>query len=677
MATGGVILGRFGGTPRLRVARPGFDVTDPDLSDQHLAFDSAWPEILTVLDANWNLATGVSTETWTYNGATINRYYRSVSFTPLPWEPICIGWHRDINGSGQVWYQQTVCSSHTDHCTFRTLNTGAASAYIIFANPLTAVDPREADLGGSHGVLLGNHPTRGPGLYVSRKGADVLTCPDTDLRFSTAAQIFQMAETGAVWGTPYNANPGGTAVYKITQTINLQGSYPSFPPVLLLGGSDISGIWGATVTWLSATSISVDMTTSTAQAIQYIIPAYDPTYAGGADTVATPRVRMDADGGLKVSKRNVNVNTASGAQLLLDTSKSVLHVQQRVAHDAITAFTGALSTDLTGDTAGPPLGFYAGYRYGRWWCAGGALHTAEGVIGTVVGLPLPSPWGNEMAAWSGVDRKAWSIWASGHSTVSFRAAIVDHSATYAGEDELYTGPATTGTSTYTDFGSATAGSSPPGWGTAQALYSAGGAASVLRVETMADTISGKAVRAYNSTSPAVNELQSTFDTAGVVGDCDILVGFKMANGADTYPLQIMFKWGSTTEFQVGGVRCDVSGGIAQNSRIYYGYDNFTNILIVGGSIGSATHNVGSYGERLYPWAYDTWYWMRMNLQGGYRRIKVWPRGAAEPPGWTLAFVGPGVTNGRVGLHMDGTPAPKAYVDFFSVCAAGRPAWGPV
>ncbi|MFG1349103.1 hypothetical protein [Xanthobacter autotrophicus] len=676
MASGGVILGRFDGTPRLRVARPGFDVTDPGLVDQQLAFDSAWPEILTVLDANWNLLGTISTEAWTYNGATINRYYRTVSFATLPWEPICIGWHRAVNGSGQVWYQQTVCSSHVDHCTFRTLNfahSTTGTAYIIFANPLTAADTREADLDGSHGVLLGNHPTRGPGLYVSRKGADVLTCADADLRFSTAAQIFQMAETGAVWGTPVT----GSGTSAISVTITLQGSYPNFPPVLLLGGSDTAGVWSAQITWLSASSFSVLMTTSVAQAIQYIIPAYDPTYAGGADTVATPRVRLDADDGLKISKRNVNVNTAAASQLLLDTSKSVLHVQQRVAHDAITAFTGTQSTDLTGNTAGPPLGFYAGYRYGRWWCAGGALHTAEGPIGNVVGLPLPDPWGTEMAAWSGADRKAWSIWGSGHSTTSFRAAIVDHSATYAGEDDLYSGAATAETSTYTDFGTATVGSAPAGWTTRQELHSAGGAASTLRVDTVADATSGKAVRAYNSTSPTVNELQSTFDAAGVIGDCDILVGFKMVNGPDTYPLQVMFKWGSTTDFQVGGVRCDVSGGVAQNSRIYYGYDNWTDILIAGGTIGSATHNVGSYGVRLYPWAYDTWYWLRMNLQAGYRRLKVWPRGSAEPQGWTLAFAGPGVTTGRVGFHMPGTPTAKTYVDFYSVCASGRPAYGPV
>ncbi|MFG1371480.1 hypothetical protein V5F32_04820 [Xanthobacter oligotrophicus] len=671
MATGGVILGRFDGTPRLRVARPGFDVTDPDLSDQQLAFDSAWPEILTVLDANWNLTTGVATESWSYNGSTFARYYRSVSFPTLPWEPICIGWDRGLDGSGRVVYMQTMCSTHVDHCTFKVRNTAKASAYIIFANPLLSADTREADLSGSHGVLLGNHPTRGPGLYVSRKGADVLTCTDTDLRFDSNRQPFQIVEAGVVWATPYNSNPTGTAVWKISQNITLEGSYPNFPPILLLGGADTAGIWSAEITWLSASSFNVTMTTSTSQAIQYVIPAYDPTYVGGADTASTRRVRIDADDGLKISKRNIDVNTASGSQLLLDTAKSVLHVRQRAAHDAIPAFVGFQSTDLTDNAGGPPLGFYAGYRYGRWWCAGGTIATDELSIASPTGT-VPSTFSYELAAWASID-KIWSGWASGHSSTAFRAAIVTHSAAYAGEEALYSGPALASESVYTDFASATVGGGPSNWSIRFGMFQTVG----LRVAAVAGSVSGKAIWPYIASSTTYPECEATYDPIGIVGDCDMLFGCQLIGGPSTVPFEVMYKWSATDNYQVAGFKCDVSGGVATNKRAYYGYRYYSSIVLVGGSVYSATESVGSYSERTYGWSYGTWYWYRLNVKGGMRRIKVWPRGTPEPKGWLIAFAGPGDSTGRVGLHMYPNPTPQGYLDFISVCSTGRPAWGPV
>lgn len=38
------VLGNFDGIPRLRVARPGYDVTDTALLAKYLGFDSAWQE---------------------------------------------------------------------------------------------------------------------------------------------------------------------------------------------------------------------------------------------------------------------------------------------------------------------------------------------------------------------------------------------------------------------------------------------------------------------------------------------------------------------------------------------------------------------------------------------------------------------------------------------------------
>lgn len=671
MAIGGVVLGNFDGTPRLRVARPGYDVMDTTLSDRELVFDSTWPEILTVLDANWNLTTGVSSETWSYNGGSFIRYYRSVSFPTLPWEPICIGWDRGLDTSGRVVYMQTMCSTHVDHCTFKVRNTAKASAYIIFANPLLSADTREANLGGAHGVLLGNHPTRGPGLYVSRKGANVLTCPSEDLRLNTQTQPFQIAETGVVWGTAFNSNPGGTAIYKISQNISLQGNYPNFPPVLLLSGSDTAGIWSAEITWLSTSSFNVVMTTTNSQAIQYFIPAYDPTYVGGLDVTQTPRVRVDSVNGLRISKKNVDVNTATSSGLLLDASKSVLHVKQRAAHDAIPAFTGLQSTDLIGDAGGPPLGFYAGYRYGRWWCSGGSIATDELAIASPNGT-LPSSFSYELAGWASMD-KIWSGWASNHSATAFRAAIVEHSAAYVGDETLYSGPAVQSESVYTDFASATIGGGPSNWSIRFSMLQT----VALRVAAVTGSVSGKAIWPYIASTYNWPECQATYDPIGVVGDCDMLFGCQLIGGPSTVPFEILYKWSATDNYQVAGYKCDVSGGVATNKRAYYGYRYYNSIMVVGGTVGGATENVGSYADRAYNWNYGTWYWYRLNVRGGMRRIKIWPRGTPEPAGWLISFAGPGDSTGRIGLHMYPNPTPQGYIDFISCCTTGRPAWGPI
>ncbi|MCL8385917.1 hypothetical protein EJ105_27575, partial [Xanthobacter aminoxidans] len=326
MATPRVILGNFAGVPRLRVSKPGFDVTDPTLGGEQLVFDSARPEILSVLAANWQLSGSVSVETWTADGGvTYTRRYRTVTFATLPWEPICIGWARQINGSGQVTYTQTPSASYVDHCTFTVgASSGVDTAYIIFANPLTQADSREADNGGSYNLLAGIHPARGAGLFVPRRGADVLSCPDRDLRLTIERPSFQIAEAGAVW-RPASA----------TMTVNLRGSYPDFPPVIIMAsedrGSAPSVAAGPTVAWVNASTIQITITSTNAQALQYIIPAYDPAYVHGPDSASTPRVLMDDTVGLAISQRNVDVRFASDSQLLFRATRPMLNVAERKA----------------------------------------------------------------------------------------------------------------------------------------------------------------------------------------------------------------------------------------------------------------------------------------------------------------------------------------------------------
>ncbi len=652
MATPRVILGNFEGVPRLRVSKPGFDVTDPTLGGEQLVFDSARPEILSVLAASWQLSGTVSVETWSGDGVTFTRRYRTVTFATLPWEPICIGWARQINISGQVTYTQTPSCSYTDRCTFTVgSSSGVDTAYIIFANPLAQADSREADNGGSYNLLAGIHPSRGAGLFVARRGADVLSCPDRDLRLTIERPSFQIAEAGAVW------RASGAV------TVNLAGSYPDFPPVIILAsedrGSAPSVSAGPTVAWVDASTIQITITSSNAQAIQYIIPAYDPAYVHGPDTISTPRVLMDQTVGLAISQRNVDVRFASESQLLFRATRPMLNVAERKAVN--NAGTAVISkTALDTKTVGPPIAFFGAYRLGRWWSAAGGIDMQNAALGAPSSLPSPGAINYEMFATINQEKKLRAAWVAGNSTPNLRAAVVDHSATLLDDSALYSGPALAAESLYDDFSGATAGSAPPGW--TRRFQAASGMAVVTNA--VASALTGKAIRVTGGFgAPAASTYaEISFDAPGsAVTDCDILAGVRMVNGPIVFPMEIMFRRSASATHQAAGLVCDVSGGVASGQRMWFG----------------PTYDAAA-GAADFAWAYDTWYWLRLNVKGSQRRLKIWPRGSAEPAFWGLAFVGPGSASGYVGLTQWGsTTTPYAYLDFFSVCTTGRPAWGPL
>jgi len=647
-----VLLGLFGGEGRLRVSRPGFDVTDPTLGNEQLAFDSAWPEIMSVLAASWQLSGSVSSEAWSADGVTYTRKYRTVTFATLPWEPICIGWARGVDTSGYVAYTQTPSCSYTDHCTFTVGSSTADSAYIIFANPLTQADSREADNGGSYNLLAGVHPTRGPGLFVPRRGADVLSCADRDLRLTIERPPFQIAEAGAVWRTA-SANV----------TVNLRGSYPDYPPVIIMAsedrGSAPSVSEGPTVRWVNASTIQIEISSPNAQAIQYIIPAYDPAYVHGADAASTPRVLVDQTVGLAISKRNVDVRVASDSNLLFRATRSALHVPERKAVN--NAGVAAISkTALATNPVGPPIAFFGAYRLGRWWSAAGGIDTQNIALGAPSSLPSPGAINYEMFATINQEKKLRAAWAASNSTPNLRVAIIDHSATLLDDGDLYSGPALQADSTYDDFSGATVGAAPPGW---TKRYQASTGMSLL-TDSVASALSAKAIHCDYSlgSSPSASTFaEFSLDAAGsAVGDCDILAGVRMVNGPIVFPVEIMFARSGAATHQAAGLVCDVSGGVASGQRMWFG----------------PTYDAAA-GSADFAWTYDTWYWLRLNVKGDQRRVKVWPRGSDEPAFWGLAFVGPGSASGYVGLTQWGATSAYAYLDFFSVCTTGRPAWGPL
>lgn len=654
MTIGGVLIGKFDLLPRLRVAKPGFDVRDPELTNEQLAFDSQWPEILSVLKASWLTSGTTQTEVYSADGVSYTRYYRTVMLDePLPFEPICIGWTAGVNSSGQRSYLQMPACSYTDRCTFTLVNPTNDIAYMIFANPLTAADAREADNGGSNGVLVGRHPTRGLGLFVSRKGANVKTCPSADLRLTSERPVFQVAECGVFWGTP----SGGS----ISRTVSLQGVYHDTPPVIILANENRTsapGRTGPTISWVDASTITIKVPSNVAQSVQFFIPAYDPTYVPGPSSAVTPRVRADLTSGLKISRKNVDVNTATGNNLLFDASRSALHVTERVAINSPGIATNS-KVQLASKTVGPALGVFGAFHLSRWWCTFGGIDMQQAARATPSSLPPASSINYQLMSWINKDKTLRATWQAGHATPNLRVAVIEHSAAVLNNDVIYTGPASQSESLYDDFSGATAGSAPPGW--TRRYQTATG----LNVATnaVASALTGKAIRVTGGFgSPTASTFaEISFDAPGSgVTNCDILAGARMINGPIVYPFEIMYRRSASNVHQAAGLVCDVSSGVASGQRMWFG----------------PTYSNAS-GSVDYPWLYDTWYWIRLNVRGDQRRMKVWQRGTPEPKNWDIAFVGPGSAAGYVGLTQWASNTAYAYMDFFSVCTTGRPAWGPL
>ncbi|QTL01904.1 hypothetical protein J5J86_13925 [Aquabacter sp. L1I39] len=382
MTTPRLIIGKQGGVGRVRFSKAGYDVTDLDLTNEQLVFDSAWPEILGV--HAMNLDTGSLGTTY----LSLGGYYRRISdqsFPSLPFAPLALGWAVDYTISNASTHDIYYIKRYIPACVCTTTNYirltrpgGAAGsqryAYIVFNKPLFGADPREADLDGGNSMLLGNHPTRGAGLWVSRKGADVLTCGDNDLTLSTLKPMLQVAESGVVTGYVHSTG-------YLRADIFTSRSYPAHPPVLIRGATQPWGMANASSIstseygWLSDNWVHVEaFSGGTADPLHWTILDYDQSYVPGPDAAPTPRVQVK-DGVLKVSKKNIDVTTAGDGDLLLRTDRSVLHVKDRLQQDFLFSGSVAGNIPLSTNISAPPLVFFGITFNGENYCRNVAANT--------------------------------------------------------------------------------------------------------------------------------------------------------------------------------------------------------------------------------------------------------------------------------------------------------------
>ncbi|WP_322994035.1 hypothetical protein [Castellaniella sp.] len=309
----------------------------------------------------------------------------------LAYTPIAIGWtHRDDGTRSSIRDPATVIS-YPDRIQIviggSGLVAGNACSYMVFASPVDR--PRLASrVRGIPRMFNGNHPIHGMGCYMSLPGINVRTASLLDMAYSTRRPVFQPAEAGQRGMSQYvvYAGSGATpATYGYQATVDTAEAYPHRPPVIVTcsnwGGGINAGAQAAfKVHWTSDTRFVARISEwplsslpTPAPALQWAIPQFDYDYAdNGPSSPSVPRMRRSASGGIKISRRNVSVRTATRAQRLLDTNLSMLNISQRgtITPDGAANQRHPITTSVDG----VPLVFYGKRRPGeaRFFCSVGA-----------------------------------------------------------------------------------------------------------------------------------------------------------------------------------------------------------------------------------------------------------------------------------------------------------------
>lgn len=321
------LMGNVGGVPRVRSSRPGYDAEDLSLDPRFVSFDSSWKSALRWYTGGIvpgsSLTGAVITRNWIGSfgsGTYLHKIINIPGITRNSHTAIVLA----LSTSG-LWYQ---CAAmiETDRlrvCPYMA-NIGVTGAlngftyyYWVFSVNSEFFDPVEDS--ASNSMLFGNHPTRGAGLFISRRGTDVLTCADDDLVLSTQKNYFQFHETGtASRGAQFVAN-------NQLIEIPLSKSYPDFPPIVAWR-SNTGTVSPVYAQWINSSTIAIRLsfTTTTAVKYSYGIIACDPTYSGGAGAIKKPRVFASDEFGFGVTKKNIGFDEAGESDWIFRSDRMPL-----------------------------------------------------------------------------------------------------------------------------------------------------------------------------------------------------------------------------------------------------------------------------------------------------------------------------------------------------------------
>lgn len=389
------LLGNLGGVGRVRTARLGYDVTNLGLDARFVTFDSTWPNALRVRASGEVGGPSLGSDTknyFTYPGpGGASAGYRDIKVLPMagsgPDRPT-IAWVKNYGG--------------TLNYLAPTAPTGAVGTPLNYARGYSTcgvsmmdnqiyLSPRRDDLnyvyftfhtnptasegGGANGALFGNHPSYGPGLFISRPGYNPLTASLADMSLSTRQNHFQFAETGIAYPT---SAPGATHVAYVTgdpfiysplaarrcSIVNLSQAYPDYPPVIV-NCTDYATL--ISCFWLSPTQILFSGMPADGSPTRYAIIASDPSYVPGIDAVSVRRCYASEATGFGVTKHNVDALSATGSGWLFRS-------------DRVTPYLNGFETFYAGRVSGvyglpapapanAPLALMMTYEpFSGWWC---------------------------------------------------------------------------------------------------------------------------------------------------------------------------------------------------------------------------------------------------------------------------------------------------------------------
>lgn len=327
------LMGNLDGVARVRSSRPGYDVSDPALDPRFVSFDSSWRSAL-----RWyagGIATGSSlsgaaiTRTWvggSGSGIYVHKIINVPGISRTTHTAIVLALY-----NGPLGNEWEPCAAMIENGLLRVCpylaNVGAPGVlnqytyyYWVFSVSPTGFDPVEDNL--SNSMLFGNHPTRGAGLFVSRRGTDILTAADDDMVLSTQKNYFQFYETGtASRGAQLKAN-------NQELTITLSGSYPDLPPIVAWrSNAGAAGSYSPVIAkWVNASTIKIRLyfTTNTAVVYRFGIIACDPTYSGGIGSIKKPRLIMSDSFGIGVTKKNIGYTEATQTDWIFKSDRMPL-----------------------------------------------------------------------------------------------------------------------------------------------------------------------------------------------------------------------------------------------------------------------------------------------------------------------------------------------------------------
>ncbi|MCS0501372.1 hypothetical protein [Ancylobacter mangrovi] len=402
------VLGNVAGGVRLRTARPGYDAGDPALDPRFLSFDSQWPNGFRLIGSGVAAVNSLPGGGWTPipNATTV---YRDIPAAGSGPDRVALAW--GTYGAGSFPYVAPGSTSITpfnyarrydqmnvilgdnyirvpvEDMSSPTHGLYDGVTYFLFKVLASGVDPTPA---AGNNAIFGNHPSRGPGLFIARRGADVRTCGDDDLILSTQKNHFQVAEIGQV-ATQYR-----DGFSKKDAFVTLSRSYPNYPPVVAFAAEPVSYSDGTfqqqliSAYWVSPNQLYFHTLFSTEHGhnIRFAVAASDPAYQGGVDAGSTLRCLAAPSIGFGVTKHNVHADAAGEWDWIFRADR--MSLQFRGFGEVTTGRDTGIYTLPVASTSGLALVFYVmnqpgvgyivgcgassvnmfydpSYAYKKWW----------------------------------------------------------------------------------------------------------------------------------------------------------------------------------------------------------------------------------------------------------------------------------------------------------------------